>query len=332
MNRSNRRSADALIVRALLEAGGDFVSGAELARELGTSRVTVWQHMEKLREQGFEFEGVRSRGYRLVARPEALNALLIEARLVSPGCRVTVLDSIDSTNDEATRRLAEDESTPFVVIARQQTKGRGRLGRTWVSEPNGNLYISFGLRPAVPPAEMPTITPWIGVNLCDLLTRYARVPAQVKWPNDLQIAHRKMAGILTEARIDADRIRELVIGCGINVRTPASGWPADLKGKVTALDEHTDTPIDLNHLAAAVIGRVLTAYEQLQRGQHHAKLSAWWCDFDALRDRDVTLYHGRTPITGRAVGIDPDGSLLLQRNGEARPAAFRAGEVTLSGR
>ncbi len=326
------RSPAAVIVRALLEAGEAFVSGAELARELGTSRVTVWQHMERLRDQGFEFEAVRSRGYRLVAKPATLNALLIEARLPAPGCRVIVLDTIDSTNDEAMRLLTEGEPAPFVVIARQQTKGRGRLGRPWLSAPNGNLYLSFGLRPAVSPAEMPMITPWIGVNLSELLVRYARVASQIKWPNDLQIGERKLGGILTEARLDADLIRDLVIGCGLNLRTPPEGWPDDLADKVTALDAHTGQPVDANHFAAAVIGRVLTAYDGLRRGQHHTRLEALWREHDALRDREITLLHGRSPVRGRAVGIDRDGSLLLQRDGAAQPEHFRAGEVTLAHR
>src|SRR5690606_33410019 len=129
---------DLTILRALLDAGDGFVSGNALARELGVSRVSVWQHMEKLRDQGFGFEAIRSRGYRLTAKPAALNAALIAARLPAAlDCRIVALDTVDSTNDEAMRLVSQGASTPLVVIAAQQTRGRGRMGREWLSEPNG---------------------------------------------------------------------------------------------------------------------------------------------------------------------------------------------------
>lgn len=324
--------ADLLIVRALLDAGDGFVSGAHLAAELGMSRVAVWQHMEKLRDQGFAFEAVRSRGYRLTAKPTALNALLIEARLTpATPCTIVVLDRVDSTNDEAMRRVGQGAETPLVVISRAQTRGRGRMGREWLSEPNGNLYVTFALRPEVPPDRLATITPWVGVSLCHLFASYCRVSPQIKWPNDLLIHGRKAGGILTEARIDADRIRDLVIGCGLNLTRPAAGWPAELADRAIALEEVAAAPIDLNHFTAAVINRVLSAAQVFQADRHSEQLADLWQKFDAFRDREITLIHGREEVTGRALGIDADGSLRLSIQG-GPPQRFRAGEVTIAKR
>ncbi|MCF3650362.1 biotin--[acetyl-CoA-carboxylase] ligase [Synoicihabitans lomoniglobus] len=323
---------DVVIMRAMLEAGDGFVSGTDLARELGMSRVAVWQHMEKLRDHGFAFEAVRSRGYRLTAKPSELNALLIEARLpASSACTIITLDTVDSTNDEAMRHVSQGAKTPLVVISREQTKGRGRLGRDWLSEPNGNLYITFALRPNVPPDRLATITPWIGVNLCDLFASYYRITPQIKWPNDLLINGRKAGGILTEARIDADRIRDLVIGCGLNLARPARGWTGELAGRAIALGEVTPTPIDINHFAAAVIGRVLSAAQTFQADEHGKKLAQLWERYDALHHREVTLLHGRTEITGHGAGIDSGGALLLKR-GNGQHQRFHAGEVTIAKR
>lgn len=321
-----------VILRALLEAGDEFVSGSTLAASLDMSRVAVWQHMEKLRDQGFGFEAVRSRGYRLTTRPDTLNALLIAARLAPDlPCGIVVLDTVDSTNDEAMRRVGQGAATPLVVISRAQTRGRGRLGRDWLSEANGNLYLTFALRPEVPPERLATITPWIGVNLCHLIASYGRVTPQIKWPNDLLLNGRKAGGILTEARIDADRIRDLVIGFGLNLRRPEAGWPGELADRAIALGEVAAAPIDVNHFASALIGRVLAACDQFTAGRHADRLAELWRRYDALQDREITLLHGRDAVTGRAVGIDADGSLLLRTGGD-EPRRFRAGEVTVARR
>lgn len=323
--------ADVTILRALLEAGDAFVSGEVLAHQLGLSRVAVWQQTEKLREQGFEFEAVRSRGYRLKARPTQLNATLLMAQLPQRHrhVAVTVLETVDSTNDEAVRRLSAGEVTPFVVISREQMRGRGRLGRSWHSERNGSLYLSFAFRPLLPPERMPTITLWIGANLCELIASYCRLSPRLKWPNDLLIDGRKAGGILTEARIDADQIRDLVVGLGLNVAPPAQGWPPELQSRAIALAEATGVPIDVNRLAAALVGKVLTAYETFHRNEHQEPFRALWARFDALRNRPITLLaHGDERISGVAEGIEPDGTLVLRRpNGQIEH--FRAGEVTV---
>lgn len=326
----NRAYPEVVILRALLEAGEGFVSGSTLAEQLGMSRVAVWQHMEKLREQGFDFEAVRSRGYRLSARPPSLNASLLRAYLPLRHQRfpLTVLESVDSTNDEAARRLTAGESAPFAVISREQTRGRGRLGRAWHSEPNGNLYISFAFRPLLPPDRMPTFTLWIGANLCELIASYCRIAPRLKWPNDLLIDGRKAGGILTEARVDADQIRDLVLGLGLNLLPPSGGWPAELAGRATSLAEASGAPLDVNRLAAALLGRVLSAYDAFHRGQHQAAFTTLWTRYDALRERPVTLLQGEERISGTADGIEPDGTLIL-RMADGSKQRFRAGEVSV---
>src|SRR4051812_41871675 len=155
MKKSPSTSAppETVILTELVAAEPEFVSGSALARKLGISRVAIWQYMEKLREQGFAFEGVRARGYRLTARPSGLNAALVQAyrRDRAGDFPLTLLAEIDSTNDEAPRQLAAGKEAPFAIIAQSQTKGRGRFGRAWHSEANGNLYASFAFRPRLEP-------------------------------------------------------------------------------------------------------------------------------------------------------------------------------------
>lgn len=319
-----------LILRELLARDPAWVSGSALAEKLGVSRVAVWQHMEKLRAAGFTFEAQRARGYRLVGKPSAPHATLIETQLkVRPkGFSLVVLDETDSTNDEAARELAAGRAAPFAIVARRQSRGRGRLGRTWHSEANGNLYLSVAFRPRVAPERMGAFTLWMGLNVCELLSNFASVNPGLKWPNDILFDGRKAGGMLTEARIDADHIRDLVFGLGLNINSPEGGWPAALGGRAISLAEVTGTPLDFNRLAAALIGRILLAYQNFADGDYTKTFADLWHRYDVLRGREIALLEGGRRHAGTVAGLDDEGALLL-RDAHGRTQRYRAGEVTI---
>ena len=321
---------DVSILKELLAAKDAFVSGNHLAERLGVSRVAIWSHMEKLRAQGFDFEAVRSKGYRLTKLPQTLNESLIQASMPRAASALTViaLEEIDSTNTEAERRLAQGDADPFVVFSRKQSKGRGRLGRQWHSPDSGNLYASFAFRPMLSPARLSTFTLWMGINICECINAYCRVQTKVKWPNDLLLNGRKLAGILTEARMDADETRELVLGVGLNVNGRSTDWPEELRPIATSLYEETGEERDINQLGAALSGRVMLAYEEFLSGNHRNALKERWPNYDALFEREVSLLQGEFRISGKAIGIDPNGSLILLRPDGSR-FNVRAGEVAL---
>jgi BirA family biotin operon repressor/biotin-[acetyl-CoA-carboxylase] ligase len=331
------QSSELLILQTLLDApmasdgSPGVVSGVALARTLGISRVAIWQHLEKLREQGFTVESLHARGYRLAARPATLHATLIDAYR-HPGQeapRIHVLDTVDSTNDEASRRLAAGQPAPFGVLARRQENGRGRFGRVWHSATDGNLYASFAFKPQVEPARMQTFTLWMGVNICALVASFCRTAPGIKWPNDLLLDGRKAGGMLTEARMDADRIHDLVFGLGLNLAPPPGGWPSGLTPVATSLAEHTGRPVDANKFAAALIGRVFDAYAAFLDGSYRKKFANLWNGYDLLRGRSITLVQGNRTFSGVATGIDDEGSLLL-RLADGHTDRFRAGEVTIA--
>jgi len=323
-------SAEHVILRELLAKDPNWVSGSALAAKLGISRVAVWQHMEKMRSAGFAFEAQRSRGYRIVSRPASLYAPLIETQLrVRPrGFSLVVLEEVDSTNDEAARQLSAGRPAPFAVMARKQTRGRGRFGRVWHSASHDNLYASFAFRPQLEPERMQTFTLWMGVNVCELLAKFASVTPGIKWPNDILFHGRKAGGMLTEARIDADHIRDLVFGFGLNVNSPAGGWPPDLTDRAISLAEVKGEALDLNRLAAALIGRVMLAYDLFVSGDHVKTFADLWHRYDLLRGKTVTLLEGGRRHTGVVAGLDDEGALLL-RDSHGKSHRFRAGEVTL---
>ncbi len=323
-------SSEALILHELLAAENVPVSGQRMAKLLGISRVAVWAQLQRLEKQGFGFEGVRSRGYRLIRTPPGLHAALIQAFLgrLRDMPQLVCLDCVDSTNSEAERRLAAGEPMPQVIIAREQTQGRGRLGRVWHSPPSGNLYVSFAFRPQLEPSRLQDFTLWMGLSVCELVRNFCRISPSLKWPNDLLIDGRKAGGMLTEARIDADQVRELVFGLGLNVNGRASALPAELRRNVVSLAEATGAALDLNRLAAALVGRVSSAYAQFVDGSYREKHAHLWQRYDILRGQAVTVIQGDRTVRGTAMGIDDESSLIVKLD-SGRTERFRAGEVTL---
>jgi BirA family biotin operon repressor/biotin-[acetyl-CoA-carboxylase] ligase len=323
-------STEVLILKELLSAQGDFVSGSRLAESLGISRVAIWSHMEKLRSQGFDFEAIRSKGYRLAERPNTLNGALISASLprAAEALKIVLREEIDSTNSEAERLLANDEPAPFLILAKLQTQGRGRFGRVWHSSENGNLYASFAFRPEISPARLSTFTLWMGINICECVNAFFRVQSNIKWPNDIHISGKKVAGILTEARMDADQTRDLVLGIGLNINGRAEDWPEELQTIATSIRQETGSQQDANRFTAALAGRVMLAYEQFVSDSYRGPLKEKWASYDALEGRNVSLFQGEAKIEGKACGIDPHGALIVERLDGSR-IQVRAGEVTL---
>lgn len=322
--------ADQTILRSLIECGNDFASGSFLAEKLGISRVAIWSRIDKLREFGCEIEARRGKGYRLHKLPEKLNAPCIRACLPDRWKEIPIhfCESINSTNSEAARIFTAGEmQPPFIVIAREQTAGRGRLGRRWFSSSNSSLYVSFLFKPELSPREMQTFTLWMGTALCDFINREKEIPVRLKWPNDLLLDGKKFGGMLTEARIDHDRIRDLVFGIGLNVNTPPEELPEELQSRATSLAAAGQT-FPLNEFAAAIIHIVLDGFHEFTNGENENQFRQNWKRYDALFGLPVTAQRGAETVSGIARGIDETGSLLLQQpDGSLQKVS--AGDVTL---
>jgi BirA family biotin operon repressor/biotin-[acetyl-CoA-carboxylase] ligase len=321
---------EVVIVRELLAAGDGFVSGTRLAQLLDMSRVAVWAHMEKLRLRGFSFEAVRRKGYRLIGRPARLDEIMLRASLHprNGGLHLAFLTTVDSTNTEAERRLAAGENTPLVVVARAQTSGRGRLGRKWVSEDRGNLYASFAFRPELRPSRMQDFTLWMGVNVCEALANSCRIDVGVKWPNDIFHGGRKLGGMLTEARIDADHTRDVVFGLGLNLNSQRADWPAEIAARATSVVEAVGQPIEVNRVAAAIVARVLKAFDRFVAGEYRNDFARLWERFDVLKGKRIAVLFGQNRVEGVAEGIDATGALKL-RDDKGQLHRCHAGDVTI---
>jgi len=322
---------DSSILLAFLEADGEPVSGDRLAKELGVSRVAIWSRLERLRAAGYVFAASTRKGYALRSVPRHLDPALLDAhlRLLKVSPKVEFLAEVDSTNSEAERRLAVGQEAPFAVLARTQKAGRGRLGRKWHSAPSGNLYLSLAFRPFIPPDRLKPFTLWMGLALCAHVEKSLGLKLGLKWPNDLQSPDgRKVAGMLTEARLDADSVRELVFGVGLNLTGAPKDFPADLRATAGSLEAALGSPLDLNREAAGVSAALFRAWEQFEEGTWSRSFRKLWSHHDVLAGKSVRVGLRGDPVAGVVDGIDDEGSLIL-RTGGGRRAVVSSGEVTL---
>ncbi len=320
---------DIRIIRCLLEAENEFVSGSKLAKELGMTRVSIWSRLEKLKEEGFTYEAIRNKGYCLTGLPEKTHPTLLQAILDERSIRTPVYyyPEIDSTNSEAERLIAQGKTTPFVVLSSLQHQGRGRLGRQWHSEDTGNIYMSLAFRPQLPPSRMQKFTLWMGIALAEAINDFLSIQVQVKWPNDLVHKGLKVAGILTEARVDADHTRDLVFGMGLNVNSRREDWPEEIQSKATSLAAICGEPLIQSALAVTLVDKAIKAYDAFIDGSYADAFQERWSRLDALKGQVVRTSGGHQLI-GKVLGIDENGALrLLLPDGSEE--ACSSGEVSL---
>lgn len=319
------------ILSALLNAPEAFVSGSLLAESLGVSRPAIHGKLEKLREQGFEFEAVRNRGYRLTQQPDVLHPALLRYYSEQAETRIETLyfPVIDSTNSEAERQISYGQTSPFAIASSCQTKGRGRLGREWHSASAENLYLSVLFEPNIPPQQLQHFTLWAGIYICRALQRFVpKSKLQIKWPNDLHCQGRKFAGMLTEAKMDSDSMRSIVFGIGINVNSNPNKYPESLRQLATSLQAVQGEELPINQVAAQVLKAVQSAYQNCIQGDSSENLSEAWTPLSSLCGQAVTAIMGGQEIHGIASGIDASGALILKA-ADGTLQKVRAGDVTL---
>lgn len=318
-------------ILAALEAADDYVSGAHLAASLGISRAAVWKHVAALKHGGYEIEGARSRGYRLRSIPSAFGESAIRSRGVGRriGRRILMLDVTRSTNSDAMALGREGEAEGVVVLAEEQTAGRGRLGRSWESRRGVNLYASILLRPTMAPGLAPQLSLVAGVAVAETV-REEGVDARIKWPNDVVVlgdSVRKLAGILTEIEAEADRVAFVVVGIGVNLNSDPSHFSPELAGRATSVRLELGHAID----RAAFTARLLRRFEECfdaWAGGGFAAVAPRWRALSALDGRRVRVASPGETFEGVCSGIDDDGALLI----DVGPPPLRrvlAGDVTL---
>jgi len=241
-------------------------------------------------------------------RLDSIQGALATKRL---GTKFHYFEEIDSTNSHA-RRLAETGAPEGeVVIAERQFEGRGRLGRSWESPPYSNLYFSLLLRPALAPVHAPQMTLMAAVALADTVAAFVVEPPAIKWPNDILLQGRKVAGILTESSCDAKRIEFVILGIGVNLNFPRERMPETIRDRATSLMEVGGKSFSRENFLRRLIQDLDRCYGILEDFGFDAIAPRWEAYF-ALRGRRVRVEMVDEVISGTATGIDGDGALLLE--------------------
>ena len=225
-----------LLLAYLKEKKGNWVSGEILSTQLSVSRTAIWKHICTLREEGYGIESSPKKGYSLQKISDLLLPNEIREGLetkVFGRKGIVYYSKINSTNTKAKEMASRDAPEGTLVVAEQQVKGRGRKGRTWFSPSQGGVYLSLILKPGISPAEAPKITMLTGVVVAETLLMLTPCKVNIKWPNDILVNGKKIAGILTEMSTEMDTIEYIVVGLGMNVTT--SWFPDDIKDKATSI-------------------------------------------------------------------------------------------------
>ena len=322
-------TTDAKILFAL-RANPDGVSGASLAEQLGISRAAVWARIDELRQAGYEIEAGPHFGYRLVSSPDALHADDLLARLGETkvvGRDIRVFEETTSTNDVIEKLARDGVKEGVVVFAESQTKGRGRLGRKWMSPTHKGLWFSILLRPNLRPQETTQLTVASATALRRAIKTVTGISAEIKWPNDLLIGGKKVVGILTELSAELDRVQHIILGIGVDVNQDATEFPAELRKIATSLKLEAGEEVSRAELATEILRELDFDYARICGGKFSQVADEWEAGCATI-GKNVSVQMGSRLVCGRAEALDDDGALLV-RTEHGHLERVIGGDVTL---
>ena len=321
---------DARLLRTLRESSV-HLPASDLAAQLGESVDAIRARIAALGDAGFEIEDRPGLGFRFIAAPDRLVADDLTARLGSCALirEILVFAETDSTNDLATQLGRQGTPGGLAIFAEHQTAGRGRFGRRWASASHRGLWFSLLLRPAFPQAEWARLTTWAAVSVAAAIEASIGAKAAIKWPNDVFLGGKKVAGILAESGSDVTGQPFAVVGIGVNVNHEPDDFPAELRVTAGSLRETTGELLDRTALAAAILRALDTRLPFLS--DDFPAIIAEAAARSFLLGRWIELRAGEISAEGFAEQLDENGHLLL-RHADGTLGRFIAGEVTVIAR
>lgn len=329
------RHTEKSILMLLKKEPHAYLSGQTLSKTFGLSRTAIWKHINKIKATGYEIEASSAKGYRLNMKNLPFNAIEIASNLKTSFVAKTLCfyEAIESTNYTAKEFAVKDAKEGFTVVADSQKKGKGRLGRRWESPEGVNIYTSVILRPDISPVFAPQLTLVAAVAVAETIAKYlktgtnCKLEPAVKWPNDILLNSKKVAGILTEMSSEMDKINFIIIGIGVNVNMAKEMFPEDLRSIATSLKEETEKEISRTDFIQTLYLNLETWYKKyLKHG--FAPVRKAWTGYFAMAGKIVKVQQTGKTLEGIALGIDNDGALLLrEENGNI--ARITSGDVSI---
>ncbi|HET9010126.1 MAG TPA: biotin--[acetyl-CoA-carboxylase] ligase [Nitrosarchaeum sp.] len=308
----------------------EYLSGQDLSDVLRISRVAVWKHIKKIRELGYKIESKQKLGYRLESNTDMLLPWEITVGLKTKifGKQAYYFDSIDSTQKQAMKMASDEASNGTIIIAEKQTSGKGRLGRKWIS-PKGGIWFSIILHPKFDISVITLFPIASALALSNAIEKTLNIKSEVKWPNDITIKGKKVAGMLVDASLESNKIENLVLGVGINFDVDVKQIEKILRGTpnfygVASLSEQNKT-IKPILLVQSFLTELEQMYNLLNMGDTK-KIIRDWTKKSSTIGQNIELHTENGKIKGKAIRIDDDGALVISENNKSRRVT--SGDIT----
>lgn len=317
-------------VLEILLQSKDYISGETLSHELGVSRTAVWKAINKLKDEGYEITSVRNKGYKLTAVSKDLNTDGIKVSLpdVSRFQTVKLYDTIDSTITEAKRLFMDGRMKEGLILAEEQTAGKGRRGRFWSSEKHAGIWSSLLLKPDLPPQNASMLTLIAGLSVAEAIRELTDLEAYIKWPNDVVVGGRKVCGILTEMSAEMDYIHYVVVGIGINVNQQS--FEENLANIGTSLALEKGMTIDRLKLLVKMLELFEGYYEQFLETKSLSFMMEAYNTMCINVDMSLKIESYGDIIYGKGLYVNDDGTLKVECK-DGSIINVNAGEVSVRG-
>ncbi|WP_332693261.1 biotin--[acetyl-CoA-carboxylase] ligase [Halalkalibacter lacteus] len=301
------------LLRVFAEHPGQFVSGEMISRQLGCSRTAIWKHIDELRKNGYELESAPRKGYRLVRKGDGIKPHEVKVALQTTrlGRDITYLDATESTQIVAHKLAQDGIGEGHLVLANEQTKGKGRLGRKWFSKQGTSVSMSLILRPDLAPQKTPQLTLLTAVAVVRALKNQTGINCAIKWPNDVLVNGKKLVGILTEMQADPDRVHSIIIGIGINVNQRMEDLDPDIQDLATSLAIESGNSFERALIVAAIVNEFETLYDHYLTNGFEAVKTLWEM-YSISVGTYIFARTMREVLYGYAKGITDEGVLLLE--------------------
>jgi len=308
-----------------------FVSGEEISQLLGVSRTAIWKHIQSLKEDGYQMDSVSRQGYRLLSVPDRLYPQEIQEGLKtnSFGQNIIHFEQVLSTNDVAKELAGQGLPEGSLVVAEEQTGGKGRLGRFWSSPHGQGVWISLVLRPLLSPLDAPRITIMAAVAVAKTISEITNLTPGIKWPNDILYQGRKLAGILTEMSAEMDSVNFVILGIGVNVNTPSEMFPPEIRSQAVSLLLASGRKVSRVLFLQRLLVNLENLYGELMQG-HFNKILNLWRGFSVTLGSWVTVTGLNQIWEGKAIDIDETGALIVADR-QGQQVKVMAGDVTIRG-
>lgn len=301
------------LLKKLLEAKGEPVSGQDIADSFGLSRTAIWKYVKELEKEGYEIGTVRKKGYFLKEQPDKVNAENVQQYLESKrfGQTIHYHESCPSTQLLAHDVAHAGAVDGTVIIAEQQTAGKGRLSRPWDSADGKGIWMSVITRPALTPQQAPQLTLVAAVSVTRAIESLTDVCPEIKWPNDILLNGKKVTGILTELQADPDRVKAIIIGIGINANQQLTDFPEELHSIATSIQMITGKHVNRAQLIAKIL-YYLELYADIYVQEGFLPIKQLWESYSNTIGKRIRAVMLHETLEGVARGISHDGMLELQ--------------------